>query len=35
MMGSGMMWGMGFLWLLLAVLLVLGIAALAKYVFFR
>jgi len=35
MMGSGMMWGMGFLWLLLAVLLILGIAALAKYVFFR
>jgi hypothetical protein len=35
MMGSGMMWAMGFLWLLLAVLLVLGIAALAKYVFFR
>ena len=35
MMGSGMMWGMGLLWLLLAVLLVLGIAALAKYVFFR
>jgi len=35
MVGSGMMWGMGFLWLLLAVLLVLGIAALAKYVFFR
>jgi len=35
MMGSGMMWAMGLLWLLLAVLLVLGIAALAKYVFFR
>jgi flagellar basal body-associated protein FliL len=35
MVGSGMMWVMGLLWLLLAVLLVLGIAALAKYVFFR
>jgi hypothetical protein len=35
MMGSGMMWAMGLLWLLLAALLVLGIAALAKYVFFR
>jgi len=29
------MWAMGLLWVLLAVLLVLGIAALAKYVFFR
>ena len=34
-MMPGMMWAMGLLWLLLAVLLVLGIAALAKYVFFR
>jgi hypothetical protein len=30
-MGDGMMWGMGLLWLLLLVLLVLGIAALVKY----
>ena len=35
MMDGGMMWAMGLLWLLVAVLLVLGIAALAKYVFFR
>jgi hypothetical protein len=28
-------WGMGLLWLLVAVLILLGIAALAKYVFFR
>lgn len=34
MMGGGaMMWGMGLLWLLLLVLLVLGIAALIKYLF--
>jgi hypothetical protein len=31
--GSGMTWGMGLLWLLLLVLLVLGIAALVKYLF--
>jgi hypothetical protein len=35
LMDGGMMWAMGLLWLLLAVLFVLGIAALAKYVFFR
>ena len=35
MMDGGMMWAMGLLWLLVAVLIVLGIAALAKYVFFR
>jgi hypothetical protein len=35
MMGTGMMWGMGIVWLLLIILLVLGIAALAKYLFFR
>lgn len=34
MMGGGMMWGMGLVGLLVVVLLVLGIAALAKY-FFR
>ena len=28
---SGMMWGMGLIWLLVVVLLVLGIAALVKY----
>ena len=33
MMGSGMMWGMGLFGLLIAVLLVLGIAALGKYLF--
>ena len=36
-MASGMgamMWGMGLLWLLVVVLIVLGVAALAKYVFF-
>jgi flagellar basal body-associated protein FliL len=32
-MGYGMMWGMGLLWIPLLVLIVLGIAALAKYVF--
>ena len=34
MMG-GMMWGMGLVWLLMIILVVLGIAALAKYVFFK
>jgi hypothetical protein len=34
MMG-GMMWGMGLLGLLLIILLVLGIAALVKYLFTR
>jgi len=37
MYGNGMgamMWGMGLLWLLVVVLIVLGVAALAKYVFF-
>lgn len=33
MAGSGMMWGAGPLWLLLLILLVLGILALAKYLF--
>ena len=31
MMGSGMMWGMGLLWLLVIVVLVLAAAALTKY----
>ena len=37
MMGGGipaMMWGMGLVWLLVVVVLVLGIAALVKYLFF-
>jgi hypothetical protein len=34
MMGGGMMWGMGLFWLLLTVFVLLGIAALAKYLFF-
>jgi len=36
MMGGGMgamMWGMGLLWLLVVVILVLGVAALLKYLF--
>lgn len=35
MMGDGMMWGMGIWGVVLAVLMVLVIAALVKYVFFR
>ena len=31
---GGMMWGMGLLWLLVIIVLVLGVAALVKYVFF-
>jgi hypothetical protein len=33
MMGGGMMWGMGLFGFLLIVLLLLGIAALLKYLF--
>ncbi len=33
MMGGGMMWAMGLVWLLVILLLVLGIAALVKYLF--
>jgi hypothetical protein len=33
--GGAMMWGMGIGWLLVAIVLVLLIAALVKYVFFR
>ncbi len=33
-MGS-MMWGMGLVWLIVIVVLVLAIAALVKYLFFR
>ncbi len=35
MMDGGMMWGMGIAWLIAAVIAVLLIAALVKYVFFR
>lgn len=34
MMNGAMMWGMGLLWLLVVALIVLGVAALAKYLFF-
>lgn len=34
MNGGGMMWGMGLVWLLVIVVLVLGAAALVKYLFF-
>jgi len=34
MMGGGMMWAMGLVWLLVILLLVLGTAALVKYLFF-
>lgn len=35
MMGDGMMWGMGVWGLVVAVLVVLAVGALVKYVFFR
>ena len=35
MMDGGMMWGMGLWWILVVILLILGIAALAKYLFSR
>ena len=34
MMGGGMMWGMGLIGLLVVVVLLLGAAALVKYLFF-
>jgi hypothetical protein len=34
MMGGGMMWGMGLIGLLVIVVLLLGAAALVKYLFF-
>jgi hypothetical protein len=34
MMGAGMMWGMGLIGFLLLIVLVLGAAALIKYLFF-
>jgi hypothetical protein len=33
MMGGGMMWGMGFAWLLVVIVLILSAAALIKYLF--
>ena len=35
MMGSGMSWGMGLVGVLVLVLLILGVAALAKYLIFK
>lgn len=35
MMGDGMMWGMGLWGLVVAVLVVLAVAALVKYIFIR
>lgn len=35
MMSDGMIWGMGIWWLVIAVLVLLAIAALLKYIFFR
>jgi hypothetical protein len=35
MMGTEMMWGMGLAGLLVVLVLVLGLAALIKYLFFR
>jgi len=34
-MPASMMFGMGLVWLLAVILLILGIAALVKYLFFR
>ena len=34
MMGGGMMWGMGLIGLLVIIVLILGAAALVKYLFF-
>ena len=33
MMSGGMMWGVGLVWLLVVIALVLGIAALVRYLF--
>ena len=35
MMSQGMIWGMGIGWIVILVLVVLAIAALVKYIFFR
>ncbi len=32
---GGMMWGMGLVWLIIVIVLVLGAAALVKYLFFN
>lgn len=32
---AGMMWGMGLVWLIVIIVLVLAVAALVKYLFFR
>ncbi len=34
MMGSGMMWGMGLIGVLIIIVLILAAAALVKYIFF-
>jgi len=34
MMNGPMMWGMGLVWILVVIVLLLGAAALAKYIFF-
>lgn len=34
-MGGGGMWGMGFTWILVLILVILGIAALIKYIWQR
>jgi hypothetical protein len=34
-MPVGMMWGMGLVWLLIVLVLLLAVAALVKYVFFK
>ncbi len=34
MMNGGTMWGMGLLWILVVVLVLLGVAALFKFLFF-
>lgn len=34
MMSGGMMWGMGLIWLLVVIVLILGAAALVKYLLF-
>lgn len=32
---GGMMWGMGLIWLIVVIVLVLAVAALVKYLFFK
>ena len=33
LMGDGMIWGVSFVWILVLLLIVLGVAALVKYLF--